>query len=92
MDLGLKVESPLSKQEIIDLWALQAPMRRRAEPEEIAAAVAFLASERASHITGVTLQVDVDKRTAVMRPGRDAGEVAGRGYLLSEYQLASMVD
>lgn len=47
-----------SKQEIIDLWALQAPMRRMAEPEEIAAAVAFLASERASYITGVTLQVD----------------------------------
>lgn len=47
-----------TKQEIIDSWALQAPMRRMAEPEEIAAAVAFLASERASYITGVTLQVD----------------------------------
>jgi 3-oxoacyl-[acyl-carrier protein] reductase len=33
-------------------------MRRMARPEEIAAAVAFLASERASYITGVTLQVD----------------------------------
>jgi 3-oxoacyl-[acyl-carrier protein] reductase len=47
-----------SKQEIIDSWALQAPIRRMAEPGEIAAAVAFLASERASYITGVTLQVD----------------------------------
>ncbi len=47
-----------SKQEIIDSWAFQAPMRRMAEPEEIAASVAFLASERASYITGVTLQVD----------------------------------
>jgi 3-oxoacyl-[acyl-carrier protein] reductase len=33
-------------------------MRRMASAEEIAAAVAFLASERASYITGVTLQVD----------------------------------
>ena len=47
-----------SKQEIIESWAFQAPMRRMAEPEEIAAAVAFLASARASYITGVTLQVD----------------------------------
>jgi 3-oxoacyl-[acyl-carrier protein] reductase len=33
-------------------------MKRLARPEEIAAAVAFIASERASYITGVTLQVD----------------------------------
>lgn len=47
-----------SKQEVIDSWAEQAPIRRMAQPEEIGAAVAFLASERASYITGVTLQVD----------------------------------
>lgn len=47
-----------SKEEIIELWAAQAPIKRMARPEEIAAAVAFLASERASYITGVTLQVD----------------------------------
>lgn len=34
------------------------PMRRMGEPEELAATVAFLASEGASYITGVALQID----------------------------------
>jgi 2-hydroxycyclohexanecarboxyl-CoA dehydrogenase len=33
------------------------PLRRRGKPEEIAAAVAFFASEDASYITGQTLSV-----------------------------------
>jgi len=47
-----------SKAEMIELWASQAPMKRLADPSEIGSAVAFLASERASYITGVTLPVD----------------------------------
>ncbi len=47
-----------SKEEMIAMWASQTPAQRIAAPEEIAAAIAFLASERASYITGVTLQVD----------------------------------
>jgi 3-oxoacyl-[acyl-carrier protein] reductase len=47
-----------SKEELIEMWASQVPMRRLAGADEIAAAIAFLASERASYITGVTLQVD----------------------------------
>ena len=46
------------RENIIADWASQVPMRRLASADEIAAAVAFLASERASYITGVTLQVD----------------------------------
>lgn len=34
------------------------PLRRLGEPEEFAAAIAFLASERAGYITGVSLPVD----------------------------------
>ena len=34
------------------------PMQRLGEPRELAALIAFLASERASYITGTTLQVD----------------------------------
>lgn len=47
-----------TKEDIVALWSSQTPMRRMASAEEIAAAIAFLASERASYITGVTLQVD----------------------------------
>lgn len=45
-------------EEMIAGWAAQVPLGRLADPAEIGAAVAFLASERASYITGVTLQVD----------------------------------
>ena len=47
-----------SKEEMVEGWASEVPLRRMARPAEIAAAVAFLASERASYITGVTLVVD----------------------------------
>ena len=47
-----------TKEEMIAMWASQTPAHRIAAPAEIAAAIAFLASERASYITGVTLQVD----------------------------------
>jgi 3-oxoacyl-[acyl-carrier protein] reductase len=44
--------------EIIAGWADHVPVRRLLDPEEVAAAVAFLCSEPASGITGIALPVD----------------------------------
>jgi NAD(P)-dependent dehydrogenase (short-subunit alcohol dehydrogenase family) len=38
--------------------AEQLPLKRLGRPEEVAGAVAFLASSDASHITGIELNVD----------------------------------
>jgi 3-oxoacyl-[acyl-carrier protein] reductase len=39
-------------------WEATVPAKRLGKPEELAAVVAFLASERAGYVTGVTVQVD----------------------------------
>ena len=48
--------------ETVDEWAKQiateVPMKRFGQPEEVAATVAFLASQDASYITGVEINVD----------------------------------
>ncbi|MGA7220912.1 MAG: SDR family oxidoreductase [Candidatus Sulfotelmatobacter sp.] len=47
-----------SESEIFETWAADAPLKRLGEPREIAEAIVWLASERASYITGQTLLVD----------------------------------
>ncbi len=51
-------QSSKSHEEILTEIAKEIPMNRLASPEEIAAAVVFLASKQASYITGNTIQVD----------------------------------
>jgi 3-oxoacyl-[acyl-carrier protein] reductase len=47
-----------SEQEVMNFWLDDIPMGRLGKPEELANLVVFLASERASYITGTVIQVD----------------------------------
>ena len=47
-----------SQQEIFDGWASDAPLKRLGQPSELADTIVWLASDRASYITGQTILVD----------------------------------
>jgi 3-oxoacyl-[acyl-carrier protein] reductase len=47
-----------AEKDIFDGWAAEAPLKRVGEPSEIADAIVWLASERASYVTGQTILVD----------------------------------
>lgn len=51
-------EQGISYEEHFRRIAAEIPLRRLGEPREVGEVVAFLASERASYLTGVSLQVD----------------------------------
>jgi 3-oxoacyl-[acyl-carrier protein] reductase len=48
----------ISEQQVRAKWESEIPMARLGEPREFAALVTFLASERASYITGTSITVD----------------------------------
>jgi len=48
----------ISREEAFARWEAQTPAGRLGEPRELAALVAFLASDRASYITGTSIPVD----------------------------------
>lgn len=45
-------------EEVVKRWESSIPMKRLGTPEEFAALVTFLASERAGYITGASIQID----------------------------------
>lgn len=47
-----------AEREIFDAWAADAPVKRLGEPREVAETIVWLASERASYVTGQTVLVD----------------------------------
>ncbi len=54
----LAAEQDATPDEVIEEFAAEIPLGRFAEPDEIAQAVVFVASERASYITGQSISVD----------------------------------
>lgn len=48
----------VAEKDIYERWSNDVPLRRLGKPEEIADAIVWLASERASYITGQTILVD----------------------------------
>lgn len=55
------IETDMTKklsEDVIKAWADQIPLKRFGQPQDVAHAVCFLASEEASYITGHTLEVD----------------------------------
>ena len=51
-------ETGNSEQEIMNFWLNSIPLGRFGQPEDLANLVVFLASEKASYITGTVIQVD----------------------------------
>ncbi len=47
-----------TKEEILQAWAADTPVQRLGDPREVAETIVWLASERASYITGQTMLVD----------------------------------
>lgn len=54
----LAADAGVPPEKILERWSAQIPLGRVARPEEFAAVVAFLASERASYLNGISIAVD----------------------------------
>jgi 3-oxoacyl-[acyl-carrier protein] reductase len=58
LSLDVAEKQGATPEEIIRKWESQMPIGRMGKPDEVAALIAFLASERAGFITGDSIQID----------------------------------
>lgn len=56
--INVRATNNITAAEVVEMWQQEIPLGRLGRPEEIADYVVFLASERASYITGTTVAVD----------------------------------
>ena len=68
VDTPASEKATQGKQEVIDTLEAAIPMKRSGRPEELAAAILFLASKEASFITGAELPVDGGKLAELYVP------------------------
>jgi 3-oxoacyl-[acyl-carrier protein] reductase len=58
LSLALAAQKGIAPERVIQDWETGIPLKRMGRPEELANLVVFLASDRASYITGTTIPVD----------------------------------
>jgi 3-oxoacyl-[acyl-carrier protein] reductase len=65
----------ISFETVCEEWSEQVPARRLGRPEELAAVVAFPASERASYVNGVSIAVDGGWVRGLLQDARGGTEI-----------------
>jgi 3-oxoacyl-[acyl-carrier protein] reductase len=58
LSIDVAQKKGMTPEDVVKIWAASNPMGRLGTPEEFAALVTFLASERAGYITGASIQID----------------------------------